>query len=396
MRNNRKFTVTQTRFLIALGCVIGLQTLSMTMLNSFIDIYGETLKWSTPFFCGLALGIYGLTNAALQIPYGSLSDRTGRKPVILAGLALLAGGLFIGYLADNIYLLVLSRALQGSGAIQGLTYSWISDDIEDDKKGRAMSITGVIVAIGGVGAFVAGPLLYGVMSVRYIFLICAALILATFFLILFFIKERTQNSDVRKVPFTKQMKSLLSNKKVTLLSVCGAINSYIFQAIFLVVPKEIDYLIGAENMWMVFLPAISIGIVAMKITASINDRGSYRRVAVLSFSIMLIGWLFLVFNGIAFVTIGTILIMTGYMCLTPGIPAQVNKLVTQELRGAANGMLQSLTYFGIFLGPTVAGYFIGIHCNYCVNIMSVLLALLACVLSRYCELPPIKEEALVK
>lgn len=74
------------------------------MLNTFINIYGETLLWNTPFLCGLALGIYGLTNAAFQIPYGSLSDRTGRKPVILWGLAMLSVGLFIGYLANNIYL----------------------------------------------------------------------------------------------------------------------------------------------------------------------------------------------------------------------------------------------------------------------------------------------------
>lgn len=389
--NKSKFTSVQIRFLIALGSVVGLQTLSMTMLNSFIDIYGETLKWNTPFLCGLALGNYGLANAAFQIPYGSLSDRTGRKPVILMGLALLSVGLFIGFLANNIYFLILSRTLQGCGAIQGIAYSWINDGVEDDKKSRAMSIAGVIVAIGGVGAFVGGPLLYNVMPVRYMFLICAVLIVITFLYILFFIKEKKTATDTTKVSFIKQMKVLLKDRTVIFLSLCGFINQYILTVIFLVVPKEINTLIGAGMMWMIFLPAILVGILAMKFTAAASDRGYYTTVSVLSFMLMLAGWLLLFRKNIVFITVSTILNMTGYMCLTAGIPSQVNKLVAQEMRGAANGFLQALTYLGLFFGPTVAGYFIGIHMGIIVNILSIFLALLAGILSKFCTLPSAAE-----
>jgi len=388
MSGESKFTAVQIRFLIALGSVIGLQTLSMTMLNSFVDIYGETLKWNTPFLCGLALGIYGLANAIFQIPYGSLSDRIGRKPVILAGLALLSGGLFIGFLANDIYSLIISRAMQGCGAIQGLAYSWINDGVEDDKKSRAMSIAGVIVAVGGVGAFVGGPLLYNIMPVRYMFLICAALILVALLFILLFIKEAKSKTEKHTVPFGKQMKILLKDKTVIFLSLCGFINQYIFTVLFLVVPKEINLLIGAGKMWMIFLPAIIVGIVAMKVTANISDRGHYVSVAISSFALMLIGWLFLFLGGINFITIATILNMTGYMCLTAGIPSQINKLVNQEMRGAANGILQALTFLGLFFGPTIAGYFIGVHANSFVGVLSVLLALLAGILSKFCAVSP--------
>ena len=387
MSNKSKFTKVQIRFLLALGSVIGLQTLSLTMLNAFINIYGETLLWNTPFLCGLALGIYGLTNAAFQIPYGSLSDRTGRKPVILMGLALLAAGLFLGFLANNIYLLIVSRALQGSGAIQGLAYSWINDGVEDDKKSRAMGIAGIIVAVGGVGAFVGGPLLYKIMSVRYMFLGCALLILITFFFILFFIKEDRVTTNVETAPFAKQMKFLLSNRKVIFLSLCGFINTYLCTVIFLIVPLEIKHTIGAGNMWMVFLPAILLGMVAMKITASITDKGRYAPVAMVSFMLVLLGWALLIPKGIIFVTAGTILNMVGYMCLTAGIPAQINKLVSQKMRGAANGILQSFTYLGIFFGPTIAGFLIGIQYNSIVYLLSVLLALTGCIFSSFCELP---------
>lgn len=288
--NKSRFTGLQIRLLIALGSVVGLQTLSMTMLNSFVDLYGETLRWNTPLLCGLALGIYGLANAAFQIPYGSLSDRKGRRPVIMMGLLLLSAGLFIGFLAHDIYSLILSRAMQGCGAIQGIAYSWINDGVEDDKKSRAMSLAGIIVAIGGVGAFVGGPLLYNIMPVRYMFLICAALIFLTFLYILFFIKENRIAAASLPVSFGKQMKLLLKDKAVVFLSLCGFVNQYIFTVVFLVVPKEANTLIGAGRMWMIFLPAILIGILAMRITAAASDKGHYVLVAAGSFLLMFLGW----------------------------------------------------------------------------------------------------------
>lgn len=385
--NKSRFTALQIRLLIALGSVVGLQTLSMTMLNSFVDLYGETLRWNTPLLCGLALGIYGLANAAFQIPYGSLSDRKGRRPVIMMGLLLLSAGLFIGFLAHDIYSLILSRAMQGCGAIQGIAYSWINDGVEDDKKSRAMSLAGIIVAIGGVGAFVGGPLLYNIMPVRYMFLICAALIFLTFLYILFFIKENRIAAASLPVSFGKQMRLLLKDKAVVFLSLCGFVNQYIFTVVFLVVPKEVNTLIGAGRMWMIFLPAILIGILAMRITAAASDKGHYVLVAAGSFLLMFLGWLFLFRAQIAAITIGTILNMTGYMCLTAGVPSQVNKLVRQESRGAANGILQAFTYLGLFFGPTVAGYLIGIHLNNSVNILSMLLALFAAILSAFCAPP---------
>lgn len=182
-----------------MGLVLGLRELSMTMINPFINIYGETLKWSTPLLCGLALGIYGLTNAIFQLPYGSWSDKIGRKPVILIGLAQLGFGLLLAFFAHNIYMLIVARALQGSGAVMAIAYSWIGDDIENDKKSSAMGIAGVIVAICAVIAFVVGPLLYKIISVKYMFLGCTVLIVCSFLMILCFVKEQRIRMQMLKL-----------------------------------------------------------------------------------------------------------------------------------------------------------------------------------------------------
>ena len=381
------FTKAQIWFLASMGLVLGLRELSMTMLNPFISIYGETLKWSTPLLCGLALGIYGLTNAIFQLPYGSWSDKIGRKPVILVGLAQLGFGLLLAFFARNIYMLIVARALQGSGAVMAIAYSWIGDDIENDKKSSAMGIAGVIVAICAVIAFVVGPLLYNIISVRHMFLWCAVLITCSFLLILCFVKEQRQPGENTAISGLKeQMKLLLVQKLVLFLSLCSFIINYQNSELFMIVPTTLKNTIGASNMWMVFLPAILCGIFAMKFTTALSDRGFYVLVSCATFILMLLAWVILIPHGLVFTTAGTILSLTGFMCLTAGVPSEINKLVSKENRGAANGILQTMTFLGFFFGSTVAGFFIQINLKLFNYLIPIILTSIGCIVSKQCSL----------
>lgn len=380
--SSSKFTKSQIWFLSAMGLVMGLRELSMTMLNPFINIYGETLKWSTPLLCGFALGVYGLTNAIFQIPYGSWSDRAGRKPVILTGLAQLAAGTFLAFFANNIYMLIAARALQGSGAVMAIAYAWLGDGVEDDKKSRAMGISGVIVALGAVTAFVAGPLLYRIISVRYMFLGCAFLITLAFFLILFFVKEQRQiKPNSLKVQFLNQMRCLLAQKPVLLLSMCGFIINYLNSELFMIVPTTLKNTIGAGNMWMVLLPAVLCGVLALKLTTSLSDKGYYTQVSIFAFALMSLAWVVLIPSGLPFTTAGTIMSLTGFMSLTAGIPSEMNKLIREENRGAANGILQTMTFLGFFFGPTITGLLIQLHIYALLYAIPVVLALIGIMAS---------------
>lgn len=372
---NSRFTKSQIWFLTAMGLVMGLRELSMTMLNPFINIYGETLKWSTPLLCGFALGVYGLTNAIFQMPYGSWSDRIGRKPVILTGLIQLAAGMFLAFLARDIYMLIVARALQGCGAVMAIAYAWLGDGVEDDKKSSAMGIAGVIVALGAVIAFVVGPLLYKIITVKYMFLGCAFLITLAFFLILFCVKEQRQIKVIsQNSRFLGQMKFLLVQKPVLLLSICGFIINYLNAELFMIVPTTLKKTIGADNMWLVFLPAILCGVFAMKLTTSLSDKGHYRQVSIFAFLLMLTAWIALAPGGLPFVIAGTIMSLTGFMCLTAGIPSEMNKIICEENRGAANGILQTMTFLGFFFGPTIAGLFMQIHINVFLYAIPIVLA----------------------
>jgi MFS family permease len=136
------------------------------------------------------------------------------------------------------------------------------------------------------------------------------------------------------------------------------------------------------NMWMVFLPAILCGMLAMKLTASLSDEGHYIQVSASAFALMLLAWVVLIPKGLAFTTAGTIMSLTGFLCLTAGIPSEMNKLISQENRGAANGILQTMTFLGFFFGPTVAGLLIQVHLTpflYGVPVILALIGILASV-----------------
>ncbi|MCF6229395.1 MAG: MFS transporter, partial [Gammaproteobacteria bacterium] len=110
-------TPLEKRAVSSLASIYALRMLGLFMILPVFALYAEQLEGVTPFMVGLAIGIYGLTQAILQIPFGMLSDRFGRKPMIILGLVIFAIGSVIAAMSDSIYGVILGRAIQGAGAI---------------------------------------------------------------------------------------------------------------------------------------------------------------------------------------------------------------------------------------------------------------------------------------
>lgn len=396
------FSNNEKKFIFGMGMVLGLRELSMTMLNPFISIFGKGLNGSTSFLCGLALGIYGLTNAIFQIPYGQLSDRYGRKLIILVGLIQIIIGMLISYKTNNIYSFIFSRALQGSGAVMAIAYSWMGDNIEDSKKNRAMGIAGTIVALGAVIAFGVGPLLYKVLSVPKMFLCCSILISIAWLLIFFTMKEPRKNlknqiafvpasastythereriisSELYKQTNELMNKNIVNNKPLLLLSSLGFINNFVSSTMFFIAPPFLEKSISAGNMWCVFLPAILAGIFVMRKFNKLADKGYFVNTIMAALLMLFFGMSFLAIKNIYTVTLGIMLILSGFMCLTSEIPSAVNKIYPQNRRGYANGVLQTFTFLGFFAGPTLSG----LITQYKIDILLYLLPILLCILGE--------------
>jgi MFS family permease len=117
----------ERKAVVSLASLYALRMMGLFMVLPVLSLYAADMTAATPALIGLAIGSYGLTQALLQIPFGVLSDRYGRKKLIIIGLLLFALGSVVAGLADNVYTLIAGRFLQGSGAIASVLMALLAD-----------------------------------------------------------------------------------------------------------------------------------------------------------------------------------------------------------------------------------------------------------------------------
>ena len=169
----------------SLATVFGLRMLGLFMILPVFAIYGEQLVGFSPLWVGLAIGAYGLTQALLQIPMGVLSDKIGRKPVIVGGLLMFAIGSLVAANADSMFGVVAGRFLQGAGAIAGAIMALAGDLTREEQRPKVMAIIGISIGFSFYLALLLGPLLVADYGLNGIFLATGVLAIFCIALVLF-------------------------------------------------------------------------------------------------------------------------------------------------------------------------------------------------------------------
>lgn len=337
---------------VMLSLALALRQMSMTIVMPFISTYCKTLIGYTPLMAGVALGIFGLTQAIFQIPYGILSDRFGNKKMVLIGLSQVVMGLVIAYLSKSIGTLIFARALQGSGAIIGVAYSWTSGMVDESKRTTALSILGGFISVAAALAFAIGPLLRGIMPVNKMFIRCAGLLFLNGLYILFFIKDN-RGKNLNKESQRGNIKKIIANQTFIIMNLVAFINNFMMVAVFYGVPIYLDKIVGQEGMWKVFVPAIIIAILVMKIAAQLVSNGHNHQVFMASFIISSTSLLFYLNKSYIGILVGTSLFLGGYISLATIAATNVNNVIEDSYRGTANGIFNSFQYIGNFAGSIV-------------------------------------------
>jgi len=345
---------------VMLSLALAIRQMSMTMVMPFLSSYSKSLSGYNPVLAGLAVGIFGLMQAVFQIPFGMLSDRYGNKKMMIIGLTQVVVGLVIAYFSNNIGLLIFARALQGSGAVIAVGYSWVAGMAGEKERVSAMSVLGAFISAAAALAFAVGPLLRGLMSVNWMFLSCAILLFLNELYILFFLKESKHDSKIES-PQNGQIHILLRDKDFVLMNLLAFINNFMMMSVFYAVPIYLTKVTGEKGMWKVFVPAIVIAILAMKAAVKWTQKGLNNQVLMISFLVSALS-IFLLFmkSSYIFLLVGTTLFMCGYISLATIIATNVNQAVKDDCRGTANGIFNSFQYVGSFLGAVVTGAIWGI------------------------------------
>lgn len=347
---------------VMLSLALALRQMSMTIVMPFISTYCKDLVGYTPLLAGLAVGIFGLTQAIFQIPYGVLSDKYGNKRMILIGLVLVVIGLVLAFFSNNIALLIVSRALQGSGAIIGVAYSWSIGMVNEKDRTKAMSILGAFISVAAALAFAVGPLLREIMSVRWMFMTCAILLTLNLLYILFFLKDSKQQTKVQAAP-KGTFRLLLQNRTFVTLNLAAFLNNFMMVSVFYALPLDLSKITGETGMWKIFVPAIIAAVIFMKAAVTWAEKSINNNYYVLiaSFVISAVSIIFY-FNKTSFVSLlaGTTLFMCAYISLTTLVAANVNNIAEDSYRGTANGIFNSFQFIGNFIGALITGFLWGI------------------------------------
>ena len=339
-----------------ISITLGMRLFSMSIIIPFLSVYALNLEGGAPSLTGYALGIFGLTQAILQIPFGALSDRIGYKKMMIAGLLMLIAGLTTAAYASNIYWLIFARALQGSGAIVTVGYSWISSSASDEDRDQQLTRLGAVIGTFTMLSYTIGPLIHIVLNVSQMFLFSAFLIFCCLIWVLTATKQVSPAQRKQYHSQKKEVKTVFTRKNLS-MGFMMTLNNLMMMAFFFMLPLLLKGILETNQMWIILTPAILISIGLLPLFSKMASRGKSRRLIIFLYLIEGAGFALLYRQDLPGIVAGTILLMTGSFSISTIVPMLANKGIDNQQRGKGNGIIVSLQYFGSFLGAALTGTF---------------------------------------
>ena len=314
-----------------------------------------------PAMVGLALGMYGLTQAVFQLPLGLASDRFGRKKVIIVGLLVFALGSLVAALADSLMGLVWGRALQGAGAVSAAVTALLADLTRDSVRTKAMAMVGGSIALMFSLALVLSPLLAGWVGLSGIFWITLALTLAGIAAVLWVVPpEPVQHTAMPRGRFA----DLLAYPDLLRLNVGVFVLHTVQMAMWVAVPTLLVQagLVKTAH-WQVYLPAVLLSFAALGRLFAMERKGQLRSALLLAIVLVLLvqaglGALTLAGDAPSLWLLGAAMLVffIGFNMLEATQPSLVSRMAPDRLRGAALGAYNTLQSLGLFAGGFLGGW----------------------------------------
>jgi len=354
----------EIRSAAAVGLLYVVRMLGLFMVLPVLPLVAEDLDGSTPLMIGLALGIYGFSQACLQIPLGLLSDRIGRKKVIFGGLLVFLAGSLVAAAADSIYGIVVGRFLQGCGAIASTLLALVSDVTRVEHRAKAMAIVGISIATSFGLALILGPLVNNLGGLSAVFLFCAAGAILGIVVLVSFIPRptvRSHNPEVTIDP-ARIVESLVDPGLArTTLSIF--VLHYLLMSSFIVLPilMQSTGRIADEDHYLYYFWLLLAAFVAMLPFIYLADRKGLSKSMLLAMIAVFLGTSlsFSVVESYYPILITMVAFFMAFNLLESILPALVSKLAPAGRRGTAMGVFSTAQFAGGFFGGVAGGFLLG-------------------------------------
>ncbi len=348
-----------------LSSILFLRFLGLFLVLPVLSVYALELEGATSFLVGVIVGGYALTQAIFQVPFGTLSDKIGRKPTILFGLLIfLVGSLICAYSTD-IYTLMFGRFLQGAGAIGAVVTAMIADLVEEESRGKAMAIMGGFIAMSFAFAMALGPIIASSYGISTIFLITA--VLAVLAIIVLFVKVPTPPKIKHIYHGTVTTSDILKDNNLLNMIIINAMQKGLMTMAFVLIPiiltkPQYGFSWEKSELWMVYIPAMIAGLVAMGPAAVFGEKKNIpKQIFLISIVLFLASFLIMGFtNSSTIFIIGVVFFFVAFNMMEPLVQSMISKFAKVHQKGAALGISNSVAYFATFLGGTFAGLYLDI------------------------------------
>lgn len=344
----------ELRTVLVLASIFALRMLGLCMLLPVFAVAAYSYEGATAKAIGMAVGVYGLLQALLQVPFGVLSDKFGRKPLIFTGLLFILLGSMICAVATNIYLLILGRALQGCGAIGSVVIATLIDRTSECIRGRAMAVLGASIGLAFVLALILGPWLNQHFGMSSIFVVTGGMALACIGLLVL-LPAHASNYTVSKpkLPDSRQLFSYNLGAFVLHASLAG---------LFLVIPVMLQQRgVADQQTWKLYCAVLTVAMLIcwqiIKFTERAGDLAPVLRAAIVGLVISPI--MLLLFSSVQASCMSLLIYFTAFCVLEASLPTLVGKHVLEHKRGSAMGMYATLQFMGVFFGGMIGGWLHG-------------------------------------
>jgi len=388
-----KMTSLERRAVFSLVTILSLRMLGLFMVLPVFALYASRLPGSTATTVGIALGIYGLSQAICQIPFGTLSDRFGRKPLIAVGLSIFIIGSLMAGFANSITLLIIGRTLQGAGAVGSTILAALADLTREEQRTKTMAIAGIAIGMSFSMAMFIGPVLTQWLPIHGLFF-CAALLGLITLMILFLYAPTPQRIEWHRgtEPEWHSFFQLLMTPALAKLNAGIFILHAVFTASFIVIPIRLLQSFGfdAHHQWVIYLPTLLIAFILSLIFIGIAERKHQLKPYFLVGIGCLLGANILFYFGTLhfncmLIAIG--LFFTGFSLLEAFLPSLISRTAPKERKGSALGLYSCAQFLGIFVGGALGGWIYGQYHFTGVYIFCFMLSLFWFILACFMQPP---------
>ena len=343
-------------FAFKISLIMATRMLGLFMIFPIFSVYASEYTSTTPYLIGLTIGIYGLTQALLQIPFGYLSDKYGRKPMLIIGLIVFFIGSVVAANSTDIIGIVIGRALQGAGAISAVLMAFLADFVSENQRPKANAFVGVQIGIAFMLALLLGPIISVNLGMSGLFWVIALLSIIALIIVSTLPNAKPKEqyalsiANIKKVLNIDLLRLDFSVFALHLILTCG----FIAMPIFL---KE-NNIVDIKDSWQMYLPIIIlsfIGMLPMVILAAKYQK--IKPVFLNAIALLIISQI--LFYQIQLTYTSFFILLTlffiAFNALEAILPSLIASNASADKRGLAMGLYATSQFLGAFVGGIVGG-----------------------------------------